>query len=352
MAAVLEWLLVVVCVTMYTHYGDTVDIVSTVTDVHGDLTDVTDIEHKSWEQYKDMYGKTYHNEDHHHKSKHRFIKNHRHIKHHNNRHLHGHESYKLGHHKYSELDPLEMKQKLNGAIPRPRNHTHQGHVRRHVVDKRTPTSVDWRTQGCVTEIEDQGLCGSCFTFSTTGSLEGQYCKKNKTLLTLSEQYLVDCYNPGDGSGGCNGGWMDDCYNFINRQKGISKEADYPYVTAQRQCQIKPKINLGTITTNYVENSEAALMAAVATVGPISVAIDASRYSFQLYSSGIYDDSTCTQNVDHAVLVVGYGSENNKDYWIVKNSWGTTWGEKGYVRMARNMKNLCGIATNAMYPTLS
>jgi len=227
-----------------------------------------------------------------------------------------------------------------------------------------PTSVDWRTKGLVTDVKNQGSCGSCWAFSTVVSLEGQNAKKTGKLVSLSEQNLVDCVkneklaNQTDTCcDGCKGGLMDFAFQYmIDHQSGtIDTEASYGYKGVDRKCAYS-KANAGATITKYVDipaGDEDALLDAVANVGPISVGVDAG-IGWQLYFGGVMGTLLCSSNpskMDHGVAIVGFGTDGGKDYWIVRNSWGASWGEKGYVRLVRG-KNACGIANGASYPVVA
>ncbi|ERL86466.1 cathepsin L [Dendroctonus ponderosae] len=265
--------------------------------------------------------------------------------------------YKLAMNKYGDLLHHEFVGLLNG-FNRTKTYLKRGELQDSItfiepahVD--IPDTVDWRQEGAVTPVKDQGHCGSCWSFSATGALEGQHFRQTKKLVSLSEQNLVDCSSR-FGNNGCNGGLMDNAFRYIKNNGGIDTEAAYPYMGEDEKCRYSAK-NRGATDKGFVDipsGDEDKLKAAVATVGPISIAIDASHESFQLYSNGVYSDPTCSSTeLDHGVLVVGYGTDEKTgmDYWLVKNSWGDTWGLDGYIKMARNQDNQCGVATQASYP---
>jgi cathepsin L len=209
-------------------------------------------------------------------------------------------------------------------------------------------------------VKDQGKCGSCWAFSTTGALEGIYKITNKKLVSFSEQELVDCAGHLYGNNGCDGGLMAYGFNYIIKN-GLETETNYPYVSGKTEIANKctknnsltePQTNISSCIN--VEPNELDLLKAVS-MQPVSVAIEADSKVFQLYKSGILTDIKCGTNLDHGVLVVGYGhdSELNLDYWKIKNSWGTEWGENGYIRILRTTSNtsvgLCGVAMSGTYP---
>ncbi|KYR00553.1 cysteine proteinase 5 precursor [Tieghemostelium lacteum] len=249
-------------------------------------------------------------------------------------------------------------------------------------------TVDWREKGAVTQVKNQGQCGGCWSFSTTGATEGAHQIATGNLVSLSEQQLIDC-SSSYGNQGCDGGLMSAAFEYIIDNGGIDTEESYPFTGQNgKQCLYKLAQSAATLSSyqNVTSGSEAGLVQALK-VNPVSVAIDASHNSFQLYSGGIYYEPECSStSLDHGVLAVGYGSgsvpsgssgdessaseasntgsyssgnsysgmladSNSGDYYIVKNSWGTSWGVQGYIYMSRNRDNNCGIATMASYPSV-
>ncbi|KAF7101269.1 hypothetical protein CFC21_102647 [Triticum aestivum] len=215
-----------------------------------------------------------------------------------------------------------------------------------------PESVDWREKGAVAPVKNQGQCGSCWAFSAVGAVEGINKIVTGDLVTLSEQELVECARNGQNSG-CNGGMMEDAFDFIARNGGIDTEEDYPYTAKDGRCDLAKRSRTVVSIDGFEsvpENDELSLKKAVAHQ-PVSVGIEAGGPEFQLYESGVFT-GRCGTELDHGVVAVGYGTDNGRDYWSVRNSWGPDWGEGGYIRMERNVTartGKCGIAMMASYP---
>ena len=262
-------------------------------------------------------------------------------------------TYTLGMNEYGDMTPREFVSAMNGYKV---NSTlsvctnYQPPLNIELSD--LPQTVDWKKKGYVTEVKNQGQCGSCYAFSAIGSLEGQHFRATGKLVSLSEKNIMDC-SQAEGNLGCVGGLTSQAFTYVIKNKGVDTEESYPYKPVESTCAFKPA-NVGATEQGckaIQKGSECDLQKAVATVGPISVAIDAGHVSFQFYKSGVYTESQCSQTVlDHGGLVVGYGKQDAKDYWMLKNSWGKTWGMDGYIMMARNHNNMCGIATMATFPT--
>ncbi|CAI8032364.1 Cathepsin L [Geodia barretti] len=216
-----------------------------------------------------------------------------------------------------------------------------------------PEALDWRSRGAVSAVKDQGSCGASYAFSTTGSIEGAVALGYGRLVSLSEQNIIDCSVP-LGNNGCNGGNMYNSFMYIIDNGGIDTSYAYPYQGSQTGCSFD-RYAVGADITGIIsirEGSEYHLQTALASAGPISIAVDASTNSFRFYDGGVFDSFRCSStDVNHAMTLIGYGTYNGKEHWMVKNSWGTSWGVDGYIMMTRNYYNQCGIASDASYPSL-
>jgi len=213
-----------------------------------------------------------------------------------------------------------------------------------------PTSLDWRSKGAVTPVKDQGQCGSCWSFSATGAMEGAWEIATGELESLSEQQLVDC-SITYGDFACNGGLMDNAFRYAI-DNGMCSEDAMPYEAQRETCTSCSPVAFFDGCKDVTPNNQELLLQAVAQ-GPVSVAIEADTRYFQLYSGGVLDSDKCGTSLDHGVLIVGYGTENGTPYWLVKNSWGTSWGLDGYVKILRSNSTddagVCGIAMQPSFP---
>ena len=290
-----------------------------------------------------LYGKVYDGADELKKRKAIFESNVAKINAHNSR----DETVRMGTNQFSDLSPDEFKLLVSRPYVPRSNHT----VETYMKAGSLPSSVDWTTKGAVTAVKNQGSCGSCWAFSTTGSIEGAYFLATGSLRSLSEQQLVDCSKANNG---CNGGSFQNAYSYIINNSGIDSESDYAYQATGFPCWVNAtKRRIAQISSfkNVPANNEAQLELAVSQ-GPVSVAIEADQAVFQSYKSGIISNASCGTSLDHGVLIVGYGTEDGTDYWKVKNSWGASWGEAGFVRIKRGAglpQGICGINMDAAYP---
>merc|ERR1712126_38992 len=221
------------------------------------------------------------------------------------------------------------------------------------IEAEVPEAKDWRTEGAVTPVKDQGSCGSCWAFSTTGAIESQVFVQTGKLVSLSEKNLMDC-DWDYGNWGCSGGDKFAAMQYVIDNHGIDTEESYPYEAKEsHDCKFNPA-NVGATISSYkktVRGDEKDLKRAIGSISPMAVSVYVIS-SFQHYAGGVYTSDECPNtSSNHAILAVGYGHDDTAglDYWIVKNSWGANWGENGYIRMARNVNNCCGIATKAGYP---
>lgn len=204
-------------------------------------------------------------------------------------------------------------------------------------------SLDWRLSGAVTSVKDQKLCGSCYIMAVIASIESHLFLTKGELLDLSVQEVVDC--GGKFQGGCDGGLPTLVLYYVNTKGGISLESDYPYEGVKNTCRsgLNQRKNISNLIFQKNPNyDEEVMQEALINYGPIVVFFDIAHESFMRYSSGIYYDPECSQETNHVGLLVGYGSDNGADFWIVKNSYGESWGEDGYIRIARNQQNHCGM----------
>ncbi|XP_054662344.1 cathepsin K isoform X2 [Grus americana] len=304
-----------------------------------------------WNLWKKTYGKQYNGEVDEVARRLIWEKNLKYINSHNLEHALGIHTFELAMNHLGDMTSEEVARTMTGLkVPhgRPRRNETL-----YVPDwtERVPAAVDWRKKGYVTPVKNQGQCGSCWAFSSVGALEGQLKRKTGKLLSLSPQNLVDCVTNNDG---CGGGYMTNAFEYVRQNRGIDSEDAYPYVGQDESCMYNPRGKAAKCRgyREIPEGNEKALKRAVARIGPVSVGIDASLPSFQFYSRGVYYDESCNaENINHAMLAVGYGTQKGTKYWIIKNSWGEEWGNKGYVLLARNMNNACGIANLASFPKM-
>ena len=256
------------------------------------------------------------------------------------------ESWKSSLNHLSVLTPAEYNSILNYRRSIPKKNKVQ------IIIGDAPDEKDWRTQGVVNQVKDQGSCASGWAFSVIAAQETQWAIKKNELVKLSEQNLVDCVTV---CYGCRGGDGELAYDYvIDSQEGsFCKDEDYPYVASTEICKYKKEKGCTKISSYYrptVSQNEEQLRVACGLKGAVSVAIDASGWQFQTYSSGIYNPGYCSSGrPNHEVTLVGYGKEKDKPFWIIRNSWSANWGEKGYMRLIRNSDNKCGIADDTLIP---
>jgi C1A family cysteine protease len=312
---------------------------------------------EEFESWKSHFGKSYETPDEEYTRFKNWIDNMQKIAQYNSMDL----SFKLRMNQFGDLDHDEFRTYVHGkngkcyaADEKPQFTIGEGKMVH--KDGDNPASVDWTTKGVVTPVKNQGQCGSCWAFSTTGAIECNYAIQHGTLNSLSEQQLVDC-SRSYGNYGCDGGLMDNAFKYVEATGGLCSESEYPYTASDGICKSSSCGTMYDAITGYsdVTKDNSGDLETAAAAGCVSVAIEADQFAFQYYSSGVLD-GTCGTNLDHGVLVVGYGTyTNNEEYWKVKNSWGTDWGMEGYVLICRECdkngrQGECGILDQPSQPS--
>ena len=258
--------------------------------------------------------------------------------------------FTLAHNQFSDMTEAEKKN-TRGRLP------NEGQMKAknfQIFDETsTPSSVDWRGVA-VNPIRNQGSCGSCWAFSSVCAMEGAHYIATGTLAQFSEQQLVDCAKYSWGNLGCSGGLQENAFNYYESYEAISRDS-YPYTAKNGSCQYTSLKNEGVDVSNYVNTTPGSVSQTKAAIAqqPISVSIEADKMVFQLYSGGVFDSDQCGTSLDHAVALVGYGTDAGQDYFILRNSWGVTWGEQGYMRISTDTgsrnKGICGVLSDPLYP---
>lgn len=307
-----------------------------------------------WEYFKVRHQKTYEQKQEENKRLATWLRNRERIERHNAEAAAGKHSYTLAENQFSDNDAGELAS-LTRAMPpvellnatfKSAESVEEDSTEWH--HRALPSSVDLRNHKCMSKIHNQGYCGSCWAYGALTPIEFQKCRQNGVLLSLSVQQLVDCSS---GGSGCSGGWYETAWRYLMKSRGAVPAHSYPYRGSSGACKRMQEQTVRILNWTPVRRySETALKAAVATHGPVAVAVYA-NLNFLSYSGGIFDDPRCpTHTVNHAVLVVGYGtSKQGVNYWIVRNSWGTSWGMKGYMLIKRGA-NRCNIGFYPAYPT--
>jgi len=310
----------------------------------------------NFDDWQDKHGKNYTSEEEYFKRRELFEKRHKLITAHN---ADPSKKFKLAHNQFSDKTEEEMLSLHMGIDMNNNNRVMMDTKYDARLNRQAALpSIDWTAKGAVNPIKYQGSCGCCWAFSAVAALESQWFIQTGKLQSFSEQQLIDC-SVAYGNNGCNGGMPYMAYQYYNGTGNLAQnEATYPFLDVKgavtENC-LYNSANGIALVNGYVKiqaGNESALQVAVSNIGPISVAINAALPSFHSYSSGIYDDAGCNSTtITHGVTVVGYGTQNGTDYWLIRNQWNTTWGIAGYMMMARNANDMCGVATHGVYPLI-
>jgi cathepsin L len=303
-----------------------------------------------WNNFKATHSKEYHHKEEP-KRMQAFLRNTYEIEVHNERFAKGLESFHLGHNHFTDMTHEEFVNTVLMKTPRdPQEHAMNATT---LAMPSTPMpgipeNLDWRSR-TAGRVKNQGSCGSCYTFGSAGALESAYFRKTNRQIDLSEQHLLDCSSGRTyGNSGCNGGLEGKVFEFVKKNGGVHLSSDYPYQAKVGTCQTRGQKHAAVASYVHLDN-EVAITNGLASVGPMAAGICASARKFYMYSGGVFDDAQCGTNLDHSVVLVGYGTANGIKYYTIKNSWGESWGEKGYMRLNRNH---CAINRDGIYPILS
>jgi C1A family cysteine protease len=307
-------------------------------------------EDQLFDEFKQRHGKQYSDRLEHQRRRDLF--------HHNARFVNGKNrqglSYKLALNHLADLSRDELRARNNKLRPKASGNGAMAVHERALATEDLPPSFDWRVLGAVSPVKDQAVCGSCWSFGAAQTIEGALFRETGVMTLVSSQALVDC-SWDYGNNGCDGGLDFQGYQWIMDAGGIPGTADYPYLGADGVCHATTVKSVASLAgyVNVTTGSEVDLMDALVSQFPVSISIDASHPTFSFYASGVYYEPQCgntPDDLDHTVLLVGYGTENGQDYWLVKNSWSTYWGDQGYVKMSR-LNNNCGVETTPTYVVL-